>query len=76
MDMWKGKLRNKESPCSALIFLFIAQEEHSIPLDLHRAAFAAAVRPPDITYLKNDVSLSLSNLDLLLLLTMMGNRLG
>ncbi|KAG2683826.1 hypothetical protein I3760_10G051300 [Carya illinoinensis] len=30
------------------------KEEHSIPLDLHRAAFAAAVRPPDITYLKND----------------------
>lgn len=50
------------------MFLFIVQEENIIPWDLRNAS----VRPPDITYSKNDVSLLLSNA---LKLNPMGNRI-
>lgn len=39
------------------MFLFIVQEENVMPWDLRNVS----VRPPDVTYSKNDVSLLLSN---------------
>lgn len=50
---------NEESSCSTLIFLFVLQEEHSKPWD-PRNGFGASVRPPDITYSKNEVSILIS----------------
>lgn len=44
------------SPCSTLIVLFILQEKHSMPLDVPKP-FGASLRPLDITFSKNEVSI-------------------